>query len=114
VTALPPRQARFCPIYFTLADGASRSEESTFGILAGQQTWDSKAVLKEFALCYPDGTIEHVTKSGSRKFNMWANTRIGESHRAALLAVQTSRNPSSVKFGSIPEISGSRAAINFA
>jgi hypothetical protein len=60
-------------VYFALAGGASRSEESAFGILTGQQTWDRKAILKEFALCYPDGTIERVTKSGTRKFNMWSN-----------------------------------------
>ena len=56
-------------IYFTLAGGGSRSEESAFTILTGQQEWDTKATLKEFALCYPDGTIERVTKSGTRKFN---------------------------------------------
>jgi len=53
-------------IYFTLAGGARRSEESAFGILAGRAAPDSKAVLKEFALCYPDGTVECVTKTGAR------------------------------------------------
>jgi hypothetical protein len=62
-------------IYFTLAGSSSRSEQSAFDILSGQQTWDAKAVLKEFALCYPDGTIRIITKTGSRKFNMWANHR---------------------------------------
>ncbi len=64
---MPPNQGYH--IYFTLAGGASRPEESAFAVLADQQEWDPKAVLKEFAFCYPDGTIEQVTKSGSRKFN---------------------------------------------
>ena len=72
-------------IYFTLAGGASRSEESAFAILTSRQTRDSKAVLKEFALCYSDGTIERVTKSGSRKFNIWANHTI-QRMRASRLA----------------------------
>jgi hypothetical protein len=62
-------------IYFTLAGRASRSEESAFAILTGQANWDTKALLQEFALCYPDGTIERTTKSGSRKFNMYSGAQ---------------------------------------
>ncbi|HEU6447185.1 MAG TPA: hypothetical protein VFV23_01950 [Verrucomicrobiae bacterium] len=58
-------------LYFTLAGEADRSSESAFAILTGRQTSDTNAVLKEFALCYPDGMIEHVTKSGIRSFNFW-------------------------------------------
>ena len=65
-TGRPPNLG-YC-IYFTFAGGDSRSEESVFAILTGRDTSDSKAVLREFALCYPDGTIERVTKSGTHKF----------------------------------------------
>lgn len=73
-TGRPPNLG-YC-IYFTLAGGDSRSEESAFAILTGRQSSDSKAILREFALCYPDGMIERITKSGSRKFNMWANNAL--------------------------------------
>ena len=65
-TGRPPNLG-YC-IYFTLAGGESRSEDSAFAILTGRGTSDSKAVLREFALCYPDGTIVRVTKSGIHKF----------------------------------------------
>ena len=58
-------------VYFTLAGGASRSAESAFAILTGQQRWNTNAVIREFALCYPDGTIECVTRSGVRRFNQF-------------------------------------------
>ena len=58
-------------IYFTLAGEYCRSEKSAFAIITGKQTWDEKAVLKQFALCYPDGTIERVTRLGTRQSNMW-------------------------------------------
>ena len=55
-------------VYFTLTGGGSRSEESAYDILTGRQSSERNALLKEFALCYPDGTIERVSKSGKHSF----------------------------------------------
>ena len=63
-----PPNAGYC-IYFTLGGGASRSRESAYAVLTGLQSVDTNAVLKEFALCYPDGTVEHIRKWGTRRFN---------------------------------------------
>ena len=66
-------------IYFTLSGGASRSEESAFAILKGREPSDGKARLVEFALCYPDGTIERVLKRGVQRFNQFRRTRSNQS-----------------------------------
>lgn len=58
-------------IYFTLTGGASRPAKSAYGILTGEHAWDTNTQLVEFALCYPDGTIECVTKSGTRRFKQF-------------------------------------------
>jgi hypothetical protein len=59
-------------IYITLS-GRARSEKSAFAMLTGQSPLDPKARLMEFALCYPDGTIEHISKGGVQKFNQFSH-----------------------------------------
>ena len=64
---MPPNQGYH--IYFTLAGGSfPPGGVRHLQFLQISKEWDPKAVLKEFALCAIQiGTIEQVTKSGSRK-----------------------------------------------
>ena len=66
-TGRPPNLG-YC-IYFTLSGDGRRSEESAFTILTRQGASEAKVRMMEFALCYPDGTIEHVSKHKTVKFN---------------------------------------------
>lgn len=63
-------RARYC-IYFTLSGKDSHTENEAVAFLQGTTPHDQKTFLKEFTLCYPDGRIVQVDKSGAKETKLY-------------------------------------------